>query len=66
MIEAEFLKVEPRIVELAFKGLTYDPLIDDFTRTSLQTTADYLAKEKLISAPVKPASIWSSSRTVTR
>lgn len=52
-IEAEFLKVEPRIVEVSFKVLTYDPLIDDFTAKSLQTTADYLAEEKLIPAPIK-------------
>ena len=54
-IEAEFLKVEPRIVEVSFGVLTYDPLIDDFTAKSLQTTADYLADEKLISAPIKLA-----------
>ena len=52
-LEAEFLKVEPRIVEVSFKVLAYDPLIDDFTAKSLQTTADYLAEEKLIPAPVK-------------
>ena len=54
VIELQFLKVEPRIVELAFKWLNFRPLIDDFTRTSLQKTSDYLANEKLISAPVKP------------
>jgi ABC-type nitrate/sulfonate/bicarbonate transport system substrate-binding protein len=47
-IEAEILKVEPRIVEVAFKWLDYQPLIDDFTRQSLQTTTQYLAAEKLI------------------
>jgi len=52
-IEADYLKVEPRIVEVSFKVLTYDPLIDDFTAKSLQTTADYLAEEKLIAAPIK-------------
>jgi aliphatic sulfonates family ABC transporter substrate-binding protein len=52
-IEAEFLKIEPRIVEVSFKVLSYDPLIDDFTSKSLQTTADYLAEEKLIPAPIK-------------
>jgi ABC-type nitrate/sulfonate/bicarbonate transport system substrate-binding protein len=52
-LEAEYLKVEPRIVEVSFKVLTYDPLIDDFTAQSLQTTADYLAEEKLIPAPIK-------------
>ena len=52
-IEAEFLKVEPRIVEVSFKVLTYDQLSDDFTSKSLQTTADYLAEEKLIPAPLK-------------
>jgi sulfonate transport system substrate-binding protein len=53
VLEAEYLKVEPRIVEVSFKVLTYDPLIDGFTAQSLQTTADYLAEEKLIPAPVK-------------
>jgi ABC-type nitrate/sulfonate/bicarbonate transport system substrate-binding protein len=53
-IEAEFLKVEPRIVEVTFKWLKYHPLIDDFTRTSLDTTAKYLAAEKLIPAEVDP------------
>ncbi|MGE0627285.1 MAG: ABC transporter substrate-binding protein [Hyphomicrobiaceae bacterium] len=51
-IEAEFLKVEPRIVEVTFKWLQYDPLIDDFTSKSLVTTADYLLAEKLIPAAV--------------
>jgi sulfonate transport system substrate-binding protein len=54
MIESEFLKVEPRIVELAFKWLNFHPLMDDFTRNSLQKTSDYLASEKLISVAVKP------------
>lgn len=53
-IEAEFLKVEPRIVEVAFKWLTYHPLINDFTRQSLATTAKYLAAEKLIPVDVDP------------
>jgi ABC-type nitrate/sulfonate/bicarbonate transport system substrate-binding protein len=53
-IEAEFLKVEPRIVEVTFKWLNYHPLIDDFTRQSLQTTAQYLAAEKLIPDEVDP------------
>ena len=52
-IEAEFLKVEARIVEVTFKWLNYHPLIDDFTRQSLQKTSDYLAAEKLIPAAVK-------------
>lgn len=51
-IEAEFLKVEPRIVEVTFKWLDYHPLIDDFTRRSLETTAKYLAAEKLIPTEV--------------
>jgi sulfonate transport system substrate-binding protein len=51
-IESGFLKVEPRIVELAFKWLTFRPLMDDFTRESLRKTSDYLSAEKLIAAPV--------------
>ncbi len=53
-LEAEFLKVEPRIVEVTFKWLNYDPLIDDFTAKSLVTTAQYLAAEKLIPVEVNP------------
>ena len=52
--EAEFLKVEPRIVEVTFKWLNYDPLIDDFTAASLKTTSQYLAAEKLIPVEVNP------------
>ena len=65
-IEAEFLKVEPRIVELSFKWLNYNPLIDDFTAKSLQTTADYLAEEKLIPAPIKPADHLGALEKVTK
>ncbi len=53
-IEAEFLKVEPRIVEVTFKWLNYDPLIDDFTAKSLVATAKYLAAEKLTPVEVNP------------
>ncbi len=53
-IEAEFLKVEPRIVEVTFKWLNYDPLIDDFTAASLVATAKYLATEKLTPVEVNP------------
>ncbi|MFZ5779534.1 MAG: ABC transporter substrate-binding protein [Pseudomonadota bacterium] len=52
-IDAAFLKVDPHIAEGAMKWLTYDPLVDDFTAKSLQTTADYLAAEKFIPAPIK-------------
>jgi ABC-type nitrate/sulfonate/bicarbonate transport system substrate-binding protein len=53
-IEAEFLKVEPRIVEVTFKWLKYHPLLDSFTRESLDTTAKYLAAEKLTPVEVNP------------
>jgi NitT/TauT family transport system substrate-binding protein/sulfonate transport system substrate-binding protein len=51
-IEAEFLKVEPRIVEVTFKWLDYNPLLDDFTRKSVDATSKYLASEGLIPKPV--------------
>jgi ABC-type nitrate/sulfonate/bicarbonate transport system substrate-binding protein len=53
-IEAAFLKVEPRIVEVTFKWLNYDPLVDEFTAKSLVTTAKYLAAEKLTPVEVNP------------
>lgn len=53
-LEAVFLKVEPRIVEVTFKWLNYDPLVDDFTAKSLVTTAKYLAAEKLTPVEVNP------------
>jgi aliphatic sulfonates family ABC transporter substrate-binding protein len=65
-IEAEFLKVEPRIVELSFKTLTYDPLIDDFTAASLQKTADYLADEKFIPKKIKPADYLQALERVSQ
>jgi aliphatic sulfonates family ABC transporter substrate-binding protein len=65
-IEAEFLKVEPRIVEVSFKTLTYNPLIDDFTADSLQKTADYLADEKLIPNKIKPADYLHELERVTK
>ena len=51
-IDSKFLNVEPRIIEIAFKWLDFHPLVDDFTRESIQKTSDYLAAEKLI--PVSP------------
>jgi ABC-type nitrate/sulfonate/bicarbonate transport system substrate-binding protein len=51
-IEAEFLKVEPRIVEVTFKWLNYDPLLDDFTRKSVDATSTFLAGEGLIPKPI--------------
>lgn len=53
-LEAEFLKVEPRIVEVTFKWLNYDPLIDDFTAKSLIETSKYLSAEKLTPVEVNP------------
>jgi ABC-type nitrate/sulfonate/bicarbonate transport system substrate-binding protein len=54
-IAAEFLKVEPRLVEAAFKTLEYSPTVDDFTRTSIKNTSEYLASESLIPKAVDPA-----------
>ncbi len=65
-IEAKFLKVEPRIVELSFKTLTYNPLIDDFTAKSLQKTADYLAEGKFIPKKVKPADYLNDLERATK
>jgi ABC-type nitrate/sulfonate/bicarbonate transport system substrate-binding protein len=53
-IEAEYLGVEPATVEAAFKYLKYNPLIDDFTKSSLDKTAKYLKGEGLISKEVDP------------
>jgi ABC-type nitrate/sulfonate/bicarbonate transport system substrate-binding protein len=50
--QATFLKVEPKYITAAFKWLSYDPLVDDFTRQSIKSTSEYLATEGLISKPV--------------
>jgi sulfonate transport system substrate-binding protein len=50
--QAAFLKVEPKYITAAFKWLSYDPLVDDFTRESIKSTSEYLAAEGLISKPV--------------
>lgn len=41
-IESKFLKVEPRIILVAFKYLDFSPTIDAFTRKSLDGTATFL------------------------
>lgn len=46
--EATYLKVDPKYITAAFKWLSYDPLVDDFTRQSIKSTSEYLAGEKLI------------------
>jgi ABC-type nitrate/sulfonate/bicarbonate transport system substrate-binding protein len=51
-LDAKFLKVEPRIVEVAFKYLTYSPLIDPFTVESLKKTTTYLKSEGLLANDV--------------
>jgi sulfonate transport system substrate-binding protein len=50
--EAAYLKVKPEYITAAFKWLSYDPLVDDFTRESIKSTSSYLATEGLISKQV--------------
>lgn len=50
--EATYLKVKPEYITAAFKWLSYDPLVDDFTRESIKSTSSYLATEGLISKQV--------------
>jgi sulfonate transport system substrate-binding protein len=50
--EAAYLKVKPEYITAAFKWLSYDPLVDDFTRESIKSTSSYLATEGLISKQI--------------
>jgi sulfonate transport system substrate-binding protein len=50
--EAAYLKVKPEYITAAFKWLSYDPLVDDFTRESIKSTSSYLAAEGLIAKQV--------------
>jgi len=50
--QATFLKVKPEYITAAFKWLSYDPLVDGFTRQSIKSTSEYLATEGLISKPI--------------
>ena len=54
-IQAKFLNVDPKIVASTFKWLSYNPLVDKFTATSIKKTSAYLAKEHLISHDVDTA-----------
>ena len=65
-IAAEFLKVEPRLVESSFKTLEYKPDVDDFTRTSIKSTSEYLASESLIPKAVDPADYLQALDKVTK
>ena len=51
-IHAEFLKVEPRIVETAFRYLEFNPLLDPFTMESLAKTVEFLQGEGLLKRKV--------------
>jgi ABC-type nitrate/sulfonate/bicarbonate transport system substrate-binding protein len=65
-IAAEFLKVEPRLVESSFKTLAYKPDVDDFTRSSIKSTSEYLASEGLIPKTVDPADYLQALDKVTK
>jgi ABC-type nitrate/sulfonate/bicarbonate transport system substrate-binding protein len=65
-IAAEFLKVEPRLVESSFKTLEYKPDVDDFTRSSIKSTSEYLASESLIPKAVDPADYLQALDKVTK
>lgn len=54
-VQAEFLKVEPRLVESAFKYLEFNPLLDPFTMESLAKTTEFLATEGLLKRKVDVA-----------
>lgn len=51
-LESEFIKAEAETIELSSKYLEFTPLVDDFTRTSMRTTARYLLDEGLITRAV--------------
>lgn len=51
-IHAEFLKVEPRVVEAAFRYLEFNPLLDPFTMDSLAKTTEFLTSEGLLKRTV--------------
>jgi sulfonate transport system substrate-binding protein len=65
-IDAEFLKVDPRLVEAAFKTLEYRPTVDDFTRKSIKSTSEYLAAEGLIPKAIDPAEHLQELDKVTK
>lgn len=52
---AEFVKTEPRVIEISFDYYQFNPLIDDFTQESVRRTIDFLSKEGLIQASVDGA-----------
>lgn len=51
-VVAEFVKTEPRVIEISFEYYQFDPIIDDFTKESIRRTIDFLSKEGLIKASV--------------
>ena len=51
-MEAEFLKIDPRIIEIGFRYLRFDPIVDDFTQASIERSIDYLFGEGLIATKV--------------
>lgn len=47
-IVADFVKTEPRVIEISFDFYQFDPLVDDFTKESIQRTIDFLSKEGIL------------------
>ena len=63
-IDAKAIKADPAIVEASSKWLTFNPLLDDFTLTSLKTTSAYLASEKIISNNVDLNALMAPARRI--
>lgn len=63
-IEAKAIKADPAIVEASIKWLSFNPLLDEFTLTSLKTTSDYLASEKIISHDVDLKALMAPAQRI--
>jgi ABC-type nitrate/sulfonate/bicarbonate transport system substrate-binding protein len=63
-INAATLKTDPVIIEASVRWLSFDPLLDEFTVSSLEKTSDYLASENIMPSKVDVDAFLSSARSV--
>jgi ABC-type nitrate/sulfonate/bicarbonate transport system substrate-binding protein len=63
-IDAKAIKADSAVVEASIKWLSFDPLLDDFTISSLAATSTYLASEKIINRDVDLNSLMAPARRV--
>jgi sulfonate transport system substrate-binding protein len=63
-INAATLKADAAVIDASSQWLKFDPLLDDFTTSSLKATSSYLLSEKIIAQEVDIPTFLATARKV--